>query len=381
MEKLNKIIFKIVMILIILAFFESVFLNIYGTQEQANNNSGNSNNSSQTDNDDEDDDNQELETSDPENEYTKRYTIESIIFNEVPIFDINFFNVGKAGGEDVVPGSPVAIIRNGIASWYISFRNLASIALIILIVYYGIRMAISTVAEEQAKFKEFLLNWLKSLLLLWTLDIIMMMVLGINDDLVEIFKNTMKNKENGQTMDSTIRTRARSNNPAISLPATIMYLALVIIWIRFIFAYARRMLNAMIQTILAPLIIVRYAWEGAKGKESDDFRVWLKDYISNVWIQAAHALTYTVFMSIALETVTKNVYGFIIALIFMHYILKMDDIVLELFDFGNVKNGRNLKEPPPRPKDLINTISEVYFPSAIIGGMFTSGGGAVRKSS
>ena len=55
-----------------------------------------------------------------------KYNIEDIIFNRVPILDINFFT-NTAAGLQIEEGSPLQIIRITIATWYVSFRNLRNI--------------------------------------------------------------------------------------------------------------------------------------------------------------------------------------------------------------------------------------------------------------
>ncbi len=72
------------------------------------------------------DDPGEGETPDDEttdgSEMVLKYTVEEIIFNKVPILDINFFT-NTAAGYTIEENSPLAIIRTIIATWYVTFRN------------------------------------------------------------------------------------------------------------------------------------------------------------------------------------------------------------------------------------------------------------------
>ena len=63
----------------------------------------------------------------------EHYTIQDIIFNTVPLLDINFFS-HTAGGQQVRDGSPIDLIRTSVATWYVAFRNLVIVALAIIII-------------------------------------------------------------------------------------------------------------------------------------------------------------------------------------------------------------------------------------------------------
>ena len=68
-------------------------------------------------------------------------TPDDILFNRVGITEIDFFNFT---GETSV----VNTIRTNIATWYYILRILAIIVLLAVLIYIGIRMAISTVASD-----------------------------------------------------------------------------------------------------------------------------------------------------------------------------------------------------------------------------------------
>ena len=55
-------------------------------------------------------------------------SVQDIIFNEVKITDINFFNIDGADGT-------INTIRGNVAAWYVGVRNLASVVLVILLIY------------------------------------------------------------------------------------------------------------------------------------------------------------------------------------------------------------------------------------------------------
>ena len=184
------------------------------------------------------------------------YNIEDIIYNRIPLLDVNVFT-DTPGGQTVPDDSIVAILRNIVATWYISFRNLATIALALILLYIGIRIAISTIPEKTGQYKSALISWVISLALLWFIHYFLIIVLNINDYLVSLFEGS-NTEEN--TIYETIRTRAWDPRMYIGIPATIMFLVLIVYFYRFLWVYIKRYFAVMILIIIAPFICAKYAY-------------------------------------------------------------------------------------------------------------------------
>src|SRR5574344_1992456 len=110
----------------------------------------------------------------------KNYTIEDVIYNKIPMLDVNIFST-TLGGQAVVDNSIAGKIKNIVSVWYVTFRNIAIIALTMILIYAGIRIAISTVASEKAKYKEMLIGWVKSLAILLLMHYLMIIILNANE--------------------------------------------------------------------------------------------------------------------------------------------------------------------------------------------------------
>lgn len=266
-----------------------------------------------------------------EEDNNKRYTIEDIVFNRIPIFDVNVFS-DTAGGEPVVEGSITYVIRTIVATWYISVRNAIIVVIAILLIYSGIRMSIATVASDKANYKMFFIGWLKSFIILFTIHFIMSFILNINGMLVNMFDNVNSNE---YQMYDTIRTRAYDLRFSVGLAGMIMYIFIIFMFAKFAWMYIKRLFTTLILIILAPLIAGKYAFESASGKNSKAFSNWLYQFTSNVLIQSVHALLYTSIVGIALNISLNNITSFIIALVFLNFMLSADKIVLKLFKFND----------------------------------------------
>ena len=111
------------------------------------------------------------ETSNTSNNWVTFY---HVFFNKLGVTDINIFEYrwGSQMANQFDENSTFGKLRTNIASWYYGIRNFAAIILLVVLIYVGIRMAISTVAEEEAKYKTMLKDWFVALALVFILHIL-----------------------------------------------------------------------------------------------------------------------------------------------------------------------------------------------------------------
>ena len=82
-------------------------------------------------------------------------SLRTILFNDLPITSLNFFDFTKVIGE----GNDIIDIRKVVATWYYTLRNLAVVISLCVLIYTGVRMVMSSIAETKAKYKTMLMNW------------------------------------------------------------------------------------------------------------------------------------------------------------------------------------------------------------------------------
>lgn len=278
------------------------------------------------------------------------YTIEDLIFNRIPAFDINVFS-DKAGGKTVEEGSVIYIIRNTIKIWYYSMRNVALVFTIFMIVFLGVKIAISTVANDKAKYKQTIVECLKAIVLIMVIHYLMIFIISLNETFTGLLQNVYGTEN---SIYLTIKTRAYDVRFSIGIPAAIMYLALVIFFIRFVYVYFKREYTVLLLIVMAPLIVIKYLWDNINGKGDVIINNWINDFISATFIQTIHALLYTILMGIAVKLATTNISGFILALIFINFIIKSGDIIESMFSFRGGKSNfiGDVKSPFNAKKDM-----------------------------
>lgn len=255
-------------------------------------------------------------------------TIEKLVTNRVPILDANFFNFAKAGGEDIAADSVLYVIRENIAMWYYIIRNITIIGLLITLIYIGIRMAISTVAESKAKYKSMLINWVVSFIIVFFIHYIMIAIMQINEIFIDTIKSTMGAEE---SLYDTVRNQSYAIQASVGWPATIMYILLIYLLVRFLIVYIKRFLTIGILTFLAPIVAIGYAIDKIKDNKSQSLSNWLREYTINVIIQAVHCLLYYLFITLAFNVAGKSLRGILLALLLVNFVLKAEKIFKTIF--------------------------------------------------
>lgn len=103
---------------------------------------------------------------------------DAILFNAIPILDVNFINPAT--------GSIVGQLSGVIQSMYYTVLGLAIAFFSIAVMIMAIKLAISAIASEKAKYKNALVHWATALVLLFTLHYFISFVFFLNEKLVEV---------------------------------------------------------------------------------------------------------------------------------------------------------------------------------------------------
>lgn len=259
-------------------------------------------------------------------------TPDDIFFNRVGLTDINFFNLGRSG-------SVVNVIRTNIATWYYVLQILAIVILLVVLIYVGIRMAISTVASDQAKYKKMLTDWAMSFALLFFLGYIIMFTLEANNALV-----AMLGQANRITIGNGVVTQLAwdivTGGATKSWAAFIVYFALIGMTTAFLLAYVKRMLTIGFLIIIAPLITITYSIDKMKDGQAQALNTWLREFMFGVLIQPFHVIIYLVFVSTTLDLLhtSPSLAKMFLAVICMGFIWTAEKIVKEIFGLKNASS-------------------------------------------
>ena len=250
--------------------------------------------------------------------------LDEILFNHIPILSINFFDVASSNNATVDE------IRRQVAIWYVAIRNLASVILAIMILYVGIRMAISSVAEEKAKYKRMLYDWVVSLVLLFVLHYIMILIININDGIVEVLDVANKGS-GGQSltiMDDLWVKAMTTGWFTEQLGYVVVYFMLAGMSFIFFATYVKRMITIAFLIMISPLITVTYSLDRMGDGKSQALNTWFKNFVYNILLQPFHCIIYLALVKTAIASIsTTNFTSTVVAIVMVFFMYQAEDIM------------------------------------------------------
>lgn len=191
--------------------------------------------------------------------------MEDILFNRVPILSVNFF---KSTNSEIITN-----IRGSIATWYYALRNIAIILSLAVLIYIGIRMAISTISEDKAKYKKMLVDWIVGFITIFLLHYIIVITVNVNDLLVGMFSNSVNSTfDFGSFAEQLALNTVPGQKWTVAFTCTILYLFLVVLIFMFLINYLKRMLTVAFLMIIAPIITVTYSIDRVGDRKSTSFK-------------------------------------------------------------------------------------------------------------
>lgn len=273
---------------------------------------------------------------------------DDIFSGKVKIANANIFKQDSTRMSEWTPfGKLMKNLKSAVAGLYYIMRNLAIVILLCLLIYSGIRIVLaSSVANEKAKWKEYLYDWLKALFLVMFIHIIMIGIFYISDVVVDGLSTTLAYDH---TIVSEIRIQFMKTSffdVTSNWFYVIMYLYVTYLTVVFIVSYFKRLMYLMVLIIIAPIVSSLYAF----GKTSKAiFNKWFKEFTIGVFVQPFHMLVYSLLLLLPLKLMNGS--GItegtafqinypsiqIYALISLAMIRPIEKFMREIFQFGSTR--------------------------------------------
>ena len=260
-------------------------------------------------------------------------SLDQILFNEVPILGINFFQKVSSSVDNY---DIINAIREQISVWYVAIRNIAAVILAVMVLYVGIRMAISSVAEDKARYKKMLTDWVVSLVLLFVLHYIMILIININDGLVEVLKVARDNSISEDTIMAEAFDKAMWGSVYFTtqLAYTIIYFMLVVMTFIFFCSYVKRMVTIAFLVMISPLITVTYSLDRMGDGKSQALNTWFKNFVYNILLQPFHCIIYLALVQTAVKEMTiDDVASIVVTIIMVFFMYEAEEIIKDIFHF------------------------------------------------
>ena len=258
------------------------------------------------------------------------------------VYMIRSWEVSEPGGTIT---SPAKEMQASISKWYIALRTIALVGLLSVLLYIGIRIILSSSsANDKAKYKNMLKDWIVAICILFTLHYMMAFMLEMTASLNHIINNNVVESSSSETPEGSTREYKTdklmnavregvgdSYEDASALNTasyTIMYLALVILTGVFTVQYLKRVIYMAFLTMIAPMIALTYPLDKIKDSKAQAFSFWLREYIFNCLIQPVHFLLYTLLISNVGDFATNNIIYSVVALGFL---VPAEKLIKEMF--------------------------------------------------
>lgn len=309
-------------------------------------------------------------------ETKKKITIEDVLFNRVPVLDINFFDFENAGGQKLSEGSLLYKIRETIAGWYYVIRMAVIMGMLLVLLYLAIKIAIS-MPGKKAEYKSKLMDWVVGFIIVFFIHYFMLAIISFNNQIVKLLdpvitagttvdtpdvetgsNSNIVTTNDGQTsLYEAIRIQSYDIRATTGLTATVMYMVLVFLMIRFVILYAKRMFVIAVLTVISPIMGLLYSINKKKYKIGD----WGKEYIYNVLIQFIHVVIYTAIVGFAFDlSKTSTFRGGLIALMALAFIYGAEELVKKIFGFNKASTSGSLASSTVGQLAVMRVASSLY---------------------
>ena len=282
-----------------------------------------------------------------------------------------------------------------ISKWYVALRNICLVLMMIVLLYVGIRMMLSTLASDKAKYRQLLQDWLMGMLLLFMLHYLMAFSVAIVEDLTNVVSTSLdKNmvldfipndsndklrdyvedenganslelkqmavNEKGEALYDEAGNRTDASDDTFYLAYTgnylgharirlqmaddtaesigygILFVIMVLLTGYFTFVYLKRSIYLIFLTLIAPLVALTYPIDRMNDGSAQGFNRWFKEYIFNLLLQPLHLLLYFILVGTAFDLASQNYIYTTVAIAFM---IPAEKLLRSLFGFEKAQTS------------------------------------------
>lgn len=206
-----------------------------------------------------------------------------IIFNGMPILDVNFLNPAEGSLFKVSSQTSqlgYSAIGESVRNIYFTGLSIALGFLGIIVAIMAIRLALSSIASEKAKYKDAIVHWATALVLLFGMHYLIAFVFYINEQLVEVASkivldvignhqeklaflssgaSAIGNTSGFELMGHFFMENAMNlidNFGFEQFTYAILYAVFIVQSLMFLWAYLKRFFYVLILALIAPFVVV-----------------------------------------------------------------------------------------------------------------------------
>ncbi len=242
--------------------------------------------------------------------------------------------------EDFKGGNAAAVLQPIIAKWYVTLRDVALVGLLIVLVYLGIRMIISSSAEEQAKYKTMIKDWVIAVVVILMIHFIMSVLLTLTNLLIDVCDVHISVE--GDELMNRVRTEIvhyrRTKELGLRFGYCMVYLVLIWYTIMFSWQYLKRTIYLAFLTVVAPLVGLTYPIDKVKDGQAQALNTWMREYIFNLMLQPVHLLVYKILVLMSVDLMEVNI---LYAVVAIGFLMEAESFIKKLFNFQSQGGGNS----------------------------------------
>ena len=264
---------------------------------------------------------------------TDRVTVRDVIFGNLPQLSINFWETSSITNNDAnmngdtvdvsIDTPPVSVLKGIVSYWYGVLRKIAIAIYLVMLLYIGVRILLSSTGKGASQFKESLTSWVVGVIILMFFPIVMRYIILINQSFVEMLDTNVvdiNSGEAGREDDAMLAVRNMAESYE-NLALTIVYIIMLGQLVVLLGVYYKRVIVISFLITIFPIVATLYIWEKTNKGHARSLGTWAKEFTILVFTQTFHAVVYVILIdgafSAFLQLIGKNWLLFILSVTFL----------------------------------------------------------------
>lgn len=190
---------------------------------------------------------------------------DKVIFNGVSLLDVNFINPAK-NSLFMDNSSKLTTIGTTVRNIYFTGLSISLGFLGIIVAVMAIRLAISSIGSEKAKYKEAIVHWATAIILIFGMHYLISFIFYMNEQLVEVASNIVfdktdslpdnQSKDLGDMGNWFAENVDMDNDGTESLVSGVLFAVFVVQSVMFFWAYVKRFFFVTILALISPFVVI-----------------------------------------------------------------------------------------------------------------------------
>lgn len=310
--------------------------------------------------------------------FNETITMDKLIFNHYSETQISFFE-GKGSGSSIIWGqNGDGGLSKTVNDWYSIFRKFAIVVYMVLLVYMGVRIVLSSTGKNMAMYKKLFMYWCIGVAILFLYPYAMKYTIELNNTFVQMVENSKFAilGSNSSGLDTTVEGEkvddlltidfdanpfgtpangstdymaviANEANSSLRIAIALTYLILTWQLLTMIVYYYKRVFTIALLIVIFPLVAASFAIDRVADGKSQAFSKWNKEFMLNVLIQSFHAIVYVFVcgtVEVTMGSGSDATMDYILILTGITFMFTGEEIIKKIFTQGESSTTKSLAQ-------------------------------------